>query len=103
VNPARGTARMLFLLGGSMDLPKKKIVLKVKSSAAKEKFERRLAERKKTRKPTKDELLALEGRRFYSFTWPIGIISKLCEGTEIKANDYVLDLIEKEIARKEAL
>lgn len=97
-----------------MDLPKRKLIVKVKSSTAKEKFERRLAERKKTRKPTKPEILALEGLQYYSFVWPIGIVNKLCggekkdywknasTGEEIKANDYVLALIKKEIERKEA-
>lgn len=46
------------------------------------------------------ELLDKEGFRFYSFVWPKDVVEEImfkCKYTEIKPNQYILDLICKDL------
>jgi len=56
--------------------------------------------------PTKAELLALEGRKYVNFVWPLGLmeeVAKLAAGRGQKPNDYVLGLLLKHLKENGAL
>ena len=46
------------------------------------------------------ESLHARGLRQYRFVWPLGTIERLLGCQEKKANDYVLELIEREISHR---
>ncbi len=67
-----------------------------------ERFRERLEKRRAERGPTKDEILLAEGKRFYSFVFPIALFSAWVEfGDNAKTpNDRLLDLIKKDMKRE---
>jgi len=74
-----------------MEQPKRKIVVRLKKPILPD-------PPKKEKKPTASQLLALEGKRFYSFAWPKDIIERLHIPPGVKPNDYVLGILLREIA-----
>jgi hypothetical protein len=89
---------------GMSDIAKRKLVVKIKKPDTPESAEpkhRKLNSKEKKSKAYHEALYS-QGLRRYQFIWPLKTIERLLEGNEKKANDYVLELIEREIAARES-
>ena len=84
------------------DTAKRKLVVKVKKPDIPESVEpkQRKLNAKEKKSKAYHEALHAQGFRVYRFVWPLGTIERLLEKNDKKANDYVLELIEREIASR---
>jgi hypothetical protein len=79
-----------------------KLVVKVKKPEALDPVEARPRKLNSKEKKARawHEALHSKGLRQYRFVWPLGTVERLLGCHEKKANDYVLELIEREIASR---
>lgn len=75
------------------------VIEKAKSEKQK-RYEERIAERKLNKKPTKNELLLADGKRFVNFVIDIELMNewiKLCDSYDLKPNYRFIELIKNDI------
>ena len=97
ISPSADTtgARGFCFIGATM-----KLVVKVKKPEKEEAKPKKMNSKQRKVKAWHDSLHA-EGLRQYRFVWPLGTVERLLGGhTNKKANDYVLELVEREIASR---